>query len=79
MCRAPVVLVANRCKYSTFFGAIKRLLMRRHQANVDWALMNFMQDWFPVESSIKSKQNEQEAAQEQMDEFGLSDRGCITA
>jgi len=51
--------------------------MTGRQANVDWALLNFMQDWFPVESTAKLKQNEREVAQEQMAEYGFADRGCI--
>ena len=46
-------------------------------ANVDWALVNFMQDWFPVESEVKQKNNEKEAAEEQLQELGL-DTGCVT-
>lgn len=40
-------------------------------ANVDWALLNFMQDWFPIESKEKLKSNEKEAAAEEMEELGL--------
>ena len=46
-------------------------------ANVDWALLNFMQDWFPRESREKQKTNEKEATKEQLEELGLSDRGCV--
>ncbi|KIK03290.1 hypothetical protein K443DRAFT_676956 [Laccaria amethystina LaAM-08-1] len=59
MCRAPVVLTANR-------------------SNVDWALLNFMQDWFPVEAKEKLEANEKEAAEEQMRELGLDpDKPCV--
>lgn len=59
MCRAPVVLIANR-------------------SNVDWALLNFMQDWFPVEAKEKLEANEKEAAEEQMKELGLDpDKPCV--
>lgn len=47
-------------------------------ANVDWALLNFMQDWFPVESQEKLKQNEREAAKEELEELGFGDSRCIT-
>ncbi|KAJ7621081.1 hypothetical protein FB45DRAFT_980684 [Roridomyces roridus] len=46
-------------------------------ANVDWALLNFMRDWFPEEATIKLRQNEREAAQEQLEELGLPEQRCI--
>jgi hypothetical protein len=48
-------------------------------ANLDAALMNFMQDWFPIETRSKSQQNEREAAQEELEELGFDTRGCIVA
>jgi len=47
------------------------------RSNVDWALLNFMQDWFPVETKAKLKSNEREAAAEELLELGISPRGCI--
>ncbi|KAF7303708.1 hypothetical protein MIND_00600200 [Mycena indigotica] len=48
------------------------------KSNVDWALLNFMRDWFPEEASLKLKQNEQEATQEQLHELGLDpDQRCV--
>ncbi|KAJ7083647.1 SPX domain-containing protein [Mycena belliarum] len=48
------------------------------RSNVDWAMLNFMRDWFPEESSVKLRQNEQEAAQEQLVEMGIDpDQKCI--
>ena len=44
--------------------------------NVDWALLNFMQDWFPKEAKAKLKQNEREAAQEELQELGIADYKC---
>jgi hypothetical protein len=45
---------------------------------VDWALLNFMQDWFPVEAKEKLEANEKEAAEEQMRELGLDpDKPCV--
>ncbi|KAF7370131.1 Transcriptional regulator of yeast-form-adherence 3 [Mycena sanguinolenta] len=35
-------------------------------SNVDWAMLNFMHDWFPEESSIKLRQNEKEATEEEL-------------
>ena len=45
-------------------------------ANVDWALVNFMQDWFPIEAKEKLKSNEKEAAEEQLRELGYDPKGC---
>ncbi|CAK5262036.1 unnamed protein product [Mycena citricolor] len=48
------------------------------RSNVDWALLNFMRDWFPEEARFKLRQNEQEAAQEQMEELGItSQQPCL--
>ena len=48
-------------------------------ANVDWALMNFMADWFPVESREKLESNEREANDELAREFGFDKAGCLIA
>ncbi|TCD66872.1 hypothetical protein EIP91_000770 [Steccherinum ochraceum] len=42
------------------------------RTNVDWAMLNFMKDWFPVEAQKKLKANEAEVAKEQMQELGYS-------
>ena len=48
------------------------------KANVDWALLNFMQDWFPVEAKEKLKANEREASEEEMRELGIGpDQSCV--
>ncbi|KAJ7275691.1 hypothetical protein C8J57DRAFT_1177357 [Mycena rebaudengoi] len=48
------------------------------RSNVDWALMNFMRDWFPEESTLKLRQNESEAAKEQLEELGIDpNQRCI--
>lgn len=44
-------------------------------ANVDYALLNFMADWFPLESRAKLSTNEREAAKEELEEFGIAG-GC---
>jgi len=47
-------------------------------ANVDWALMNLMLDWFPVESKKKLQENEKEASKEQLEEMGIDpDQKCF--
>ncbi|KAF9527206.1 SPX domain-containing protein [Crepidotus variabilis] len=49
-----------------------------NRENVDWSLMNFMQDWFPEEARDKLKSNEKEAAAEQMEEYGIDpNQPCI--
>lgn len=47
----------------------------RFVANVDYALLNFMADWFPLESRAKLTTNEREAAKEELEELGLAG-GC---
>ncbi|KAL5489925.1 hypothetical protein ACEPAI_4757 [Sanghuangporus weigelae] len=54
-------------------------VLKADRSNVDWAMLNFMQDWFPRETAQKLKQNEKEAAQEQLEELGIPDQGCIVA
>ena len=46
-------------------------------ANVDWALLNFMKDWFPKEAREKLEQNEKEAAEEHLQELGFNTQGCV--
>lgn len=40
-----------------------------------------MKDWFPVEAKVKLKQNEAEAAREELQELGFSadTPGCVVA
>ncbi|KAF5366316.1 hypothetical protein D9758_005713 [Tetrapyrgos nigripes] len=48
------------------------------QSNVDWALLNFMQDWFPVEARKKQKQGEKEAEEEHWREMGFdTSQKCV--
>jgi hypothetical protein len=74
MCRAPTVIQADRCKSVVSFY-IHELIFSL--ANVDWALLNFMQDWFPEESYAKLRANEQEAANEELAELGIEPSACI--
>ncbi|KAG6866165.1 hypothetical protein C0991_008119 [Blastosporella zonata] len=54
-------------------------VLKADRTNVDWALLNFMQDWFPVEAREKLKQNRKEAAREHLEELGLDpDRQTCT-
>ncbi|KAF7377807.1 hypothetical protein MSAN_00204100 [Mycena sanguinolenta] len=49
-----------------------------NRSNVDWALLNFMRDWFPEESNVKLRQNEKEASEEELREMGIDpDEKCI--
>ncbi|KAI6130925.1 hypothetical protein EV401DRAFT_2054121 [Pisolithus croceorrhizus] len=46
-------------------------VLKADRNNVDYALLNFMSDWFPVESRAKLRANELEAAKEELQELGL--------
>ncbi|KAF8874442.1 SPX domain-containing protein [Infundibulicybe gibba] len=49
-----------------------------NKSNVDWALLNFMQDWFPEETREKQKANERESGEEQLREMGFDPhQGCV--
>ncbi|KAG1810588.1 SPX domain-containing protein [Suillus subaureus] len=50
-------------------------VLKANHTNVDYALLNFMADWFPRESRAKLSSNEREAAKEELEELGLSE-GC---
>ncbi|KAJ7025555.1 SPX domain-containing protein [Mycena alexandri] len=77
MCRAPCVLLADRCA-SQSCAPFVFLAQCSVLANVDWALLNFMRDWFPEESTLKLKQNEREATNEQLEEMGIDpNERCI--
>lgn len=48
------------------------------RSNVDWALINFMEDWFPEEAHVKLKQNEREATEEHLVEMGFDpNQKCV--
>jgi hypothetical protein len=65
MCRAPSVTTANQCKFNSS-ALFDTLVLKRFPyqfliaADVDWALMNLMQDWFPHEAKEKQEANEKE-------------------
>lgn len=45
---------------------------------MDWGLLNFMQDWFPLEAKEKLLSNEQEALAEELEEMGIDPNGtCL--
>ncbi|KAG1720102.1 SPX domain-containing protein [Suillus lakei] len=50
-------------------------VLKADRTNVDYALLNFMADWFPLESRAKLSANEREAAKEELEELGLAG-GC---
>jgi hypothetical protein len=78
-CRAPTVLMADRGKLFCFpFLISADEVICMYIANVDWALLNFMKDWFPLESREKLTNNRREATREQAEELGMSD-GCVIA
>ncbi|KAJ6617580.1 SPX domain-containing protein [Mycena sp. CBHHK59/15] len=75
MCRMPCVLRADRCASSLLLPVPCANIP---PANVDWALLNFMRDWFPEEAHVKLRQNENEAAKEQLEELGLDpNQRCV--
>jgi len=39
--------------------------------------MNFMKDWFSVEAKSKLRQNERDAAEEEMRALGFNPGGCV--
>ncbi|KAL1751930.1 SPX domain-containing protein [Schizophyllum commune] len=55
------------------------VVLQADRSNVDWALINFIEDWFPVEARKKLRANEKEAAEEQLEELGLTpeDVRCV--
>ncbi|KAJ3994245.1 SPX domain-containing protein [Lentinula boryana] len=53
-------------------------VLRADQSNVDWGLMNFMEDWFSEEAHEKLKASEREATEEHFREMGFDpDQKCI--
>ena len=72
-CFLPIAVCCNSS------DAIFLWTNRKIVANVDWALLNFMKDWFPIEAKKKLQQNEREAAEEQMEELGFKEQTCIIA
>lgn len=80
MCRAPTVLIADRCECPRSIYMSPHHLMKHlfFLANVDWALINFMEDWFPEEAHVKLKQNEREATEEHLVEMGFDpNQKCV--
>ncbi|KAH6909921.1 RING-14 protein [Coprinopsis sp. MPI-PUGE-AT-0042] len=54
------------------------VVLSANGSNVDWALLNFMQDWFPVEAREKLKANEREASDEELRELGIDpNKACV--
>jgi len=47
-------------------------VLAANQDNVDWGMLNFMQDWFPLEAKEKLLSNEKEAAAEELVELGYN-------
>lgn len=79
MCRAPTVLDANEGAFRYFLGRLTRLangLLFGCSANVDWGLLNFMEDWFPREAREKLKANEKEVVKEQLAEWRRNEKTC---
>ncbi|KAJ3717986.1 SPX domain-containing protein [Lentinula raphanica] len=53
-------------------------VLRADRSNVDWGLMNFMEDWFSEEAHEKLKASEKEATEEHLREMGFDpDQKCV--
>ncbi|CAK5274306.1 unnamed protein product [Mycena citricolor] len=75
-CLSPTIITPIRSQY--YPPMMLLFPVFSFKTNVDWALLNFMRDWFPEEARFKLRQNEQEAAQEQMEELGItSQQPCL--
>lgn len=73
LCRAPVVLSANRSERSV---VPKFQHSKTPTDNLDQALVGFMELWFPKEVRAKAKANDKEAHKEHMAESGIEDVSC---
>lgn len=79
LCRAPSVLKATRGTPLPLIR-VHLIAFQAHISfapdNLDVALMNFMQDWFPRETKAKAKENSDEVAKEMEQELGLDTVKC---
>ncbi|GAW03864.1 ring-14 protein [Lentinula edodes] len=58
--------------------AFKPIRLGSDRSNVDWGLMNFMEDWFSEEAHEKLKASEKEATEEHLREMGFNpDQKCV--
>jgi len=57
------------CRAPTVLTATKK--------NLDVALMNFMKDWFPLDTKEKEKENEAEISSEMAEQMGVRPDTCI--
>lgn len=79
----PNVRCAGRLVYylrtgvSVFCLLLKMVTDAGATENLDMGLMNFMKEWFPVETKEKAKSNERESAEEQLAEMGFAPNSCI--
>ncbi|KAG9311312.1 hypothetical protein JVU11DRAFT_8400 [Chiua virens] len=48
-------------------------VLQANSSSMDYGLLNFMIDWFPVESREKMLANEQEVNQEQLEQLGIAE------
>ena len=75
LCRAPSVLTANKSKWYLWClpgMLISNTIFLLLLDNVDWGMLNFMQDWFPLEAKEKLSSNEREATAEQLEELRIN-------
>lgn len=52
-------------------------VLQADSTNIDWALLNFLKMYFPVESRVKQKENEQENLRAQVAASGLDNKACV--
>ncbi|EJT99655.1 hypothetical protein DACRYDRAFT_55559 [Dacryopinax primogenitus] len=52
------------------------VVLKANGDNVDWALLRFMQEWFPGETKVKDAANQRESGEEQLEAMGLNGK-CL--
>ncbi|KZT52339.1 hypothetical protein CALCODRAFT_92070 [Calocera cornea HHB12733] len=53
------------------------VVLKANRDNVDWALLRFMQEWFPEEAKAKDAANQKESGEEQLEAMGLNGKCLI--
>lgn len=51
-------------------------VLQADSTNIDWALLNFLKMYFPIESKAKQKENEQEQLRAQVAATGMDTKAC---
>ncbi|KZO94587.1 hypothetical protein CALVIDRAFT_206833 [Calocera viscosa TUFC12733] len=53
------------------------VVLKANRDNVDWALLRFMQEWFPEETKAKDAANQRESGEEQLEALGFNPKCLI--